>query len=96
MEEREKREKQKREAEEKKAKEEAQSKIPPNQWFMSDMYKNEFNSTFSKFDERGVPTHFIDEKNNEVPIGKGQSKKLEQAYAKQQKLHSAWLKKQAK
>jgi len=97
LEEKEKKEQQKRELEAKKAREEAQSKIPANEWFKSDVFAQtqdpKTRIVYTKFDDKGIPTHFLDEKKEEVPIGKGQQKKLEQAYAKQQKLHETWLKK---
>jgi len=57
------------------------------------MFKTgEYEGKFTKFDDKGIPTHQKDEKSEEgeTPISKGQSKKFLKLWTNQEKLHSAW------
>lgn len=64
---------------------EAKKAIPPSQMFLNETDK------YSKFDEKGIPTH--DQAGQE--LSKGGRKKLEKAYEQQIKLHQEYLDKQA-
>ena len=77
-------EKKKAEAAEKAAKEEAQKRIPPGELFKMEA------DQWSKFDERGIPTH--DAKGEEIP--KAQQKKLQKRYDAQEKKYKSYLKSQ--
>lgn len=79
--------KRKEEAARKAADKEAKARIPPSEMFK----QGEHAGKFTKFDDRGVPTH--DDKGEEIP--KGGRKKLEKLYGAQQKLHEAQLAKDA-
>ncbi|QQP32344.1 CysteinetRNA ligase_ cytoplasmiclike [Caligus rogercresseyi] len=68
----------------KKAAAEAQNKIPPGEMFLKETDK------YSKFDERGIPTH--DAAGEE--IAKAQIKKLTKLYALQEKKHKQYLESQ--
>jgi len=61
---------------------EAQRKIPPSELFKGETDK------YSKFDEKGLPTH--DAKGEEIP--KAQLKKLQKLYDAQEKKYSAYMK----
>jgi len=57
------------------------------------MFKTgEYEGKFTKFDDKGIPTHQKDEKSEEgeTPISKGQGKKFLKLWTNQEKLHSAW------
>lgn len=73
----------KAEQEKQKAEKERLMKVKPEEYF-----KTEFKGTYTKFDERGVPTHGIDGEE----ISKSGRKKLEKDFEKQKKLHEGWLK----
>ncbi|XP_060523978.1 cysteine--tRNA ligase, cytoplasmic [Cylas formicarius] len=60
---------------------EAQKKIPPSEIFKSEIDK------YSKFDDKGFPTHDIEGKE----ISKGQLKKLQKLYQAQEKKYSEYL-----
>ena len=64
---------------------EAKKAIPPSQMFLHETDK------YSKFDEKGIPTH--DQAGQE--LSKGGRKKLEKAYEQQLKLHQEYLDKHA-
>lgn len=59
----------------------AQRKIPPSELFRPESDK------YSKFDEKGIPTHDRDGKE----LSKGQLKKLSKRYQEQEKLYDQWL-----
>ncbi|KAH1026375.1 hypothetical protein HUJ05_000049 [Dendroctonus ponderosae] len=60
---------------------EAQMKIPPQEMFKSDILK------YSKFDDKGIPTHDHDGQE----LGKGQLKKLQKLYQAQEKKFTEYL-----
>ena len=76
--------KKKAEAAAKAAEEEAQKRIPPGEIFKLEAEK------WSKFDEKGIPTH--DAKGEEIP--KAQMKKLQKRYDAQEKKYNSYLKSQ--
>ena len=86
MEEKKRLEKEKKKAEQaaKAAEEEAQRRIPPGEIFKLEAEK------WSKFDEKGIPTH--DAKGEEIP--KAQMKKLQKRYDAQEKKYKSYLKSQ--
>merc|ERR1711971_33861 len=61
---------------------EAQKRIPPG-----DLFKDQTDK-YSKFDDKGVPTH--DAKGEEIP--KSQQKKLQKLYDAQEKKYNTYLK----
>ena len=75
-------ERKKAEAAAKAAEEEALRSIPPGDIFKAESDK------WSKFDERGIPTH--DAKGEEIP--KAQQKKLQKRYDAQEKKYNSYLK----
>ncbi|XP_055900435.1 cysteine--tRNA ligase, cytoplasmic-like isoform X1 [Biomphalaria glabrata] len=77
-------EKKKAEQAEKDAQKEAQRRIPPSEMFKSETDK------YSKFDEKGIPTH--DASGVEIP--KSAMKKLQKLYAAQEKKYEDFLKSQ--
>ncbi|XP_040569551.1 cysteine--tRNA ligase, cytoplasmic [Lepeophtheirus salmonis] len=65
----------------KKAAAEAQNKIPPSEMFRKDTNK------YSKFDEKGIPTHDVEGEE----ISKAQLKKLNKLYQVQEKKYTSYL-----
>mmetsp|Transcript_10111 Transcript_10111/g.8632 ORF Transcript_10111/g.8632 Transcript_10111/m.8632 type:complete len:139 (-) Transcript_10111:70-486(-) len=84
LEEKEKKEQEKKKKEEEKKKKEAEleakSKIPPAEFLKND-------ELYSKYDEKGIPTH---DKSGEE-LSKGKRKAAIKDYEKQEKLHNQWL-----
>lgn len=63
----------------------AQKKIPPSEMFRSETDK------YSKFDEKGIPTHDVEGKE----VSKGQIKKLQKLYQAQEKRYAEYVASQA-
>jgi len=68
---------------EKQAELEAKKKIPPNKMFQ----EGEYEGKYSKFDDKGIPTHLA----NGDEVAKSQLKKLQKVYQVQEKRYNEYL-----